>query len=276
MTHIFINYNQKKYYLSHIYEHFLYGELLFFKYRPKANIGNGVIYIQTEKDINLQEFKKIAQEVGLKSSYYQTLVNQIQKETLENISEKAACECVNNNVSTIKDLKKVVINSPSQKDFENFGKEILKKNRIIFYGQENKKIYGKKQFKFYKNIKVPFAIKANKNIETNFKTNAKSLIDALLFDYISKKFGSNNYLWLATQKELYLTLKTKTKIQKTNEKTEIAIKNIIYNPENAELDILWQKFDWGSVTDLEKINSKLKKIKKIKVTINKNKINIEY
>jgi len=277
MTHIFINYNQDKYFLAHVWEQFLFNELKFYGYHPKANIGNGIIYFKIKKEIDYKTFLSIASRVKLKNSYYRELVAQIQKETLNNIKTKAAFECVNYNVKNLNELKKILINSLSQLDFEDFSNNILKSNAIVIYSEKEKKIiYQKGKFVFKKNVYTPHSVHKNNGFEITFKTNAKTIVDAIIYSYISKKLGFDNYLWLSTQKQLNLTILSKKPIKKLNEKVDIKIDGFKFEFEDENINSLWQSFDWGNVSSLKFIKSELKKINKVNVNISEKNIRIKY
>lgn len=286
MTYIFINYNQKQYYLAHIYEQFLFNELKYWKYNPNANIGNGIIYIKTEKNISYKIFTKIAKNVFLKQSYYQSLVNQIKNETLSNVNKKLSYECFNFQAKSLNQLKKALSLQPEQNIFEKFGKNIIKKNEIFIFDQnKNKLIFsGTFSFKTKSSNRIPkLIIKNNNSVEITFRTNAKNIIDGLILNYLSQKTVIKNYLWLSCTGKLFWTfLINKKHINKLNNlKITEAIKNLNleYQPKgNLKLEKFWQIADWGKYIKPKKIQEKLNKIsnsiKKIEVRIKNNNINI--
>ena len=284
MTSIFITYNKKKFYLAHIYEQFLANEFRASgQILAEAKIGNEIISLRTKRSITKEKLLKILKDYLLTKSYYSFLVKTIQKETLNNLKNKAAQECFQLGVKNIAQLKNKLENYPNQDEFEKFAKNILRSDGITLVDENTGQYLIKgKLNKKEKCGKLVSFVRNKQKIEVALSTNAKNIVDGLVFDCFSKTIDLDNYLWLADRKKLVITFRLKNKAEINKLKTILSssalkVGGLVYRSKRNEvIEKIWQELDWGKFIDLKKIKKELANIKTVKVLFKEKKININY
>ncbi len=278
MISIFIPYNNKIFFLSHVFEHFLEGELRFYKFQPiKAHIGNGIIYFKLNKKIKLGRFLEILKDFKLKEGYYNKVCNTVIVETKKNIKTKLSFECSHHNVKDKASLLKILKTKPNQNLFEEYVEDIIKKQNYLIVDDVNNKILFNKAKEYIGKNPINHILKNGDYYEFSYKTNAKNVIDGLIYFYICSKLPYRNYVWLNSKKELIITFVSK------NEKFKSKLNGKIFNLKNLKdthydeiFEQCWQIVDWGMYIRPQEIQKKLNRIKKVKLIFNKKNVVLRY